>query len=742
MKTFSLMNNLDFFSEYESQKIRAQKIFESLDKKIGSNKNQLDEALFGLKFNTAKSREKALKDYFFKITKAPNWQSYSVDLDSSGRQVKIENATPEDLDDAWEFLRQQAASDEFKGAMKQDGDSIIYQKGGKGSNAQDSSQDADPDADSNTQQSQSSAPTYQLTYDKKQGKYFFGSSDRFATKINNAASEIQTYNFEKSPLRILFEDPLKFGLREITFDFKEGVIASARDGFWIGDFTGKFLQADFIGNNFRGRFFANNEDWRSKPTAFISGTFIDNSQTGILGLNDVKQGNENYAFHLIQLPPGYSVEILTDKQLRHTITCEKRMDISNSNFIYSVYMGYDIDQSSPKSVTLTWETIRSEYDAYKVSGKMNSLPDLFSLASDEKIIELRVVELGTPPSFKKKERFDSTKEYVENTSGLRGLKQVSGSRYNRDLKFDITNDSEFENFNKIKGYINSNQFANDLKQASIYLDNKLISAQDIKNKFPYLVNVFTSDVLKEAVVNLANPRQSYGRGTSYLKSGRAKNPITGKKFEQPYEISDYLNQKYKTQIEASGGKKPAAYEKEYQDLYNDVFGSKNTSTSKSTSNASSDEKNTTAVEGISKEESAVLKRIENFVKYFVYKIDDGRNTNKVRKYFMDMLKAKVTAHKEPANTKPTSVATIAPIATQIAIPKVTKPTTAAPATAPVATPAATPVTAPITAPITAPAAKPNTKSKSTKSTPKKGGIGNVKESIVRNEIRNIFKDLL
>ena len=64
-----------------------------------------------------------------------------------------------------------------------------------------------------------------------------------------------------------------------------------------------------------------------------------------------------------------------------------------------------------------------------------------------------------------------------------------------------------------------------------------------------------------------------------------------------------------------------------------------------------------------------------------------------------MLKAKVTAHKEPANTKSTNATT----ATQ-------------------ATPAATP--------------------KATKSTPKKGGVGKLKESIVRNEIRNIFKDLL
>ena len=164
----------------------------------------------------------------------------------------------------------------------------------------------------------------------------------------------------------MFEDPLKFGLREITFDFKEGVIASARDGFWIGDFAGRFLEADFIGNNFRGQFFANNEDWKSQPTAFISGTFVDNSKTGILGLDNAKKGSESSNFHLIQLPPNHSIEILTDKQLRHTITCEKRLDITNANFIYSVYKGYDIDNSSPERVTLPWEAIREDYNSYNI----------------------------------------------------------------------------------------------------------------------------------------------------------------------------------------------------------------------------------------------------------------------------------------------------------------------------------------------------------------------------------------
>lgn len=707
------MNNLDFFAEYEGQRRRAERIFESLDKKINSNKNELDEALFGL-IKGAKEkgteREGELKVYFNKLLKAPNWQNYKIDTGDG--EVEIGKATPEDIEKAWEALRAQGLNDSFTGALKQDGDTIIYQKGkGKpmkdgGQQSADPNQNQDPNQsqDQNQAQGQNQAqnnlPQYQITYDKKSGKYFFGSPNRFVEKITNALSELQTYNWQKSPLKYLFEDPLKFGLREIVFDLKEGKIMSARDGFWIGDFAGGTFEAAFVGNNFRGRFYNNNEEWKSKPTAFISGTFTDTSKTGILGLNDVKQGNENYAFHLIQLPDNYSVEILTDKQLRHTITCEKRMDASNSNFIYSVYMGYDIDQSSPNRVTLTWEEIRANYDSFKVSKKMKSLPDLFSLASDENIIEMRIVESGTPPSFKKKEKFDDTKEYIENTSNLRGLKQISGSQYNRNLKFNITSDSEFENLNKIKGYINSSQFENDLKKASIYLDNKLISASDIKSKFPYLVNVFTSDVIAEAAVNLSNPRKSYGR-KGFTSKSSLKNPLTGKKFEEPYEISDYLNQKYKAEIEASGGRKPAKYTKEYNDIYNSVFGKGSTATTTTTTAGGGSTGDSVETGGMSKDEGAVIKRIENFVKHFVYKIDDGKNTNKVRKYFIDLLKAKITAHKEPKQTG-----------------------------------AATTTTATTT---TTPKAKVAAKPKN----PKKGGAGGaVTESLVRLEIRKILGDFL
>ena len=693
------MNNLDFFKEYENHKTKAQRIFESLDKKIKSNDIGLNEALFGLikgAEEKALEREDLLKDYFNKLLKAPNWQSYKIDTGSE--EVEINKATQDQIEKAWDVIRKEGLNDSFTGAIKQDGDSIVYQKG-KGKPMKNSQQTSGQQSSNQQTGGQNNLPTYQITYDKKTNKYLFGSPDRFVTEINNAIAELQTYNWEKSPLKYLFEDPLNFGLREITFDFKKGKVSAARDGFWIGNFDGGLLEADFVGNSFRGRFFGNNEDWQSKPTAFVSGTFTDTSKTGILGLKDVKQGNENYAFHLIQLPPSYSVEILTDKQLRHTITCEKRMDSSNPNFVYSVYMGYDIDQSSPKSVTLPWENIRADYNSFKVSGKMKSLPSLFSLASDENIIELRVVEAGTPPTFKKKEKFDDKKDYIENTSNLRGLKQISGSQYNRNLKFDITNDSDFENLNKIKGYINSSQFENDLKKASVYLDNKLISLQDIKNRFPYLVNVFTSDVISEAAVNFGISTQSYGN----VGYGGVKNPLTGKAFEHAYEISDYLNQKYKSEIEANGGKKTTAYQKEYQKLYDQVFNKKTNLASKSSVGLENETGST------SKEEAIVLKRIENFVKYFVYKIDDGVNTNKIRKYFIDLLKNKITAHKEPVKTLSTAQ--------------------------PTAQPAAQPATQPATQPA---AQKP-----SAPKPPKKGGVGGpIKENLVRLEIRKILGNIL
>jgi hypothetical protein len=166
------MNNLDFFKEYESYKRKTQGIFESLDKKINSGNPELNEALFGLiKGAKEKSaeRENALKIYFNKLLNAPQWQNYKIDTGNG--EVEIDSATQDQIEQAWEVLRTQGLDDSFTGTLKQDGDSIIYQKG-KGKPMQDDQQSADPDPNQDPSQDpnaqpQNTLPTYQITYDKK-----------------------------------------------------------------------------------------------------------------------------------------------------------------------------------------------------------------------------------------------------------------------------------------------------------------------------------------------------------------------------------------------------------------------------------------------------------------------------------------------------------------------------------------------------------------------------------------------
>ena len=95
------MSNLDFFAEYENQKSKAKQIFESLDKKINSDKIELNEAFFGLiKTEKEKSdiREDKLKDYFDKLMQAPNWKSYKINI--GDEEIEIGRATQDEKNKA------------------------------------------------------------------------------------------------------------------------------------------------------------------------------------------------------------------------------------------------------------------------------------------------------------------------------------------------------------------------------------------------------------------------------------------------------------------------------------------------------------------------------------------------------------------------------------------------------------------------------------------------------------------
>lgn len=608
------MNHTDFFEEYKNKKQASEDLFKSIESKFGPlNEGMINEAI------------EDLKDYFYKIMQAPNWEPYKLFLGDNAdpKYIEVGKATKDQINQAWNIIAQQAKADGFKGEIKNTGKNgtVVYNSIKK--------QDANQDQESaETGETQNAGPANYQLIKTKQG-YQFGGPERIATTIDNAQSEINNYDWGQSPLKFLFEPHIQFNGSSIAFDFKRGIILDFK-GTWNGLFVGKMFDGIYKGESFNGNFSSKNENWQSPPTAFVDGTFNDTTKTGILELNNVTNANLGDEFHLIQVPVGFSIEILTSKQLRHTITVSKRLDNIDSNFSYSVYMGYNMD-ATPNIVTLPWSKIRQEFDSYSISYKTKSIPGLLTLQSDEQIIELSVLKAGTPPVFKKKEKFDATKQYSEDVGNLSGLKDLTRvTRYNLNLK--LNDDQDFENFTKMKGYVDSPKFMQDLDSISTFLDNDIITAADIA-KFPYLKNIFTSEVLSEASFTGAkNKRYKSFSQTGSGSGSIPRLPGSNQPLKTAADIATYLNDKYKEDLKIG---RQDRYNKESKELYDLIVLKK--PIRKSAYPTSSQQ----SVQTQEKESDAALGRLNNFVKNFVYKIDAGSKTNEVRAFIIDAIKKKI-----------------------------------------------------------------------------------------------------
>lgn len=644
------MNHTDFFQEYQNKKRTSEDLFKSLETKFVMNEGEVDEAFLGIK--NAEERKKEIEDYFNKITTiAPEWKKYKLFLgDKSYPQyVKIGEATPEQKKQAFDIIISQASQDKFKrgasgiGPSEKDKSVVAYNPKGK---------TQDKEEDQNQQQNQGSS-NYRLTKTKK--GYEFGGPDRVVRIIDNAQSEINHYDWMNSPLKFLFDKNLRFNGDSISFDFRNGTVVdfSGKQGFWQGPFVGGTFESKYLGNSFSGKFFWNNKDFQAKPTAFIDGKFQDTTNTGILGMNNVVSATEADNFHLIQVPVGYSIEILTNKQLRHTVTVGKRLDAKDSNFEYIVYVGYEVTVS-PKSVIVPWEQIRQSFDEYYINSEIKSIPEILDLSNGEQIIELRVLKSGTPPVFTKKEKYNATAPYTEvSWDNLNGLKKVVEPKY--DLLFKLNNDQDFEAFNKIKGYADSPRFEQDMDAISTYLNNGIINSSDLA-KFPYLKNILTPEVLSE----------DFGRGARTKKvrtfSGAGINPVntfTQKPIKTVSDIIAFLEKKYEADKKAGKNIK-AKYEKDFAELQKQISKSK-----KYTQGFGGGKEGLAAQE---KESDAALSRLQDFVKYFIEKISygsgvrsDAKDSNEIKQYFIDAIKNKIQQHKPPIQPAQTTQPVAEPI---------------------------------------------------------------------------------
>ena len=564
------MEHTDFFRQYQYRKQEADRLFESVN-----------EALFGL-IGKKKSGQQA------------------TSADTTSNQSKAQD----EPDDSQENDETQAAGD-----------------------TKDNQAKAEP-------------TSYKIIKNKK-GGFYFGDEKRFVAKINDPIPAVyDNFDFSKSPLKILFDPSIEFQGDSISFDTDEGVIYSfiSSAGYWKGTFIGKEFDSKWLQKSekdyFKGKFYSKNSNFSAPPVAFADGKFIDKTKSGILGSPNIINASEANNFSLIQVPAGYSIEILTNKQLRYTISTIKRLDNIDSNFIFSVSSGTDMG-SSPVNITIPWNDIRINYNNYQINPKIKGIPKLFQFQNGEKMLELKIVKTGEEPIFKKKVAFNPKKEYMEDTSKIPGLNSLLGRRYTLGVK--PNNDQEFDLITKAKAYAGSPQFIQDLDAVSVFLDNEIIDSSDIKN-YPFLKNVLTSDVISEVDF----------RKKSEYSNFTLKNPYTNDFIKNQSDIVLYLQKKYEDYYNKHK-QYPKEYNKEFADLYDNIV-LKKVSTPKKTNinwpnkpQQPQQSQHTPQVQ--QKESDGALRRLEGFVKNFVYKIEMGESTNQWRKFILDTIKNRIQRHK-------------------------------------------------------------------------------------------------
>jgi hypothetical protein len=644
------MNHTDFFQEYQNKKKASEELFKGLQSKFVLNEGEVDEAFLGIK--NPEEKKKEIEDYYHKITtSAPEWKKYKLFLgDKSDPQyVTIGEATPEQKKQALDIIIYQAAQDKFKkgasgiGASEKDKSVVAY-----------TSKGVVADKEQDQQQNQQAPANYQV--ERKGKTYYFGKNqkERYTMEVVSPGdAAMMNYDWQHSELKYLFEPPLKFIGKQMAFDLKQGILMNFV-GKWEGPFVGNTFAGIYDGESFQGNYKWDNTDFnpskstvKEKAIAFVDGTFSDRTNTGILGSPNILSTVDN--FHLIQIPVGYSIEVLTNKQLRHTITVTKRLDGVNSNFTYYAYLGYEAGEQEPLSVTLSWEQIRRDFDNYQIGLSTKNIPGLLKLQSDESILELKIVKAGTPPAFTKKESFDDAKTYSEDLPLLSGLKSISPANFkNFEVDLGLTDDVEFENFLKAKNYINSPQFLKDLETIG-----KGIDYGKVKNvsKYPELVKIFTPDVLSEGFsVDDDYGSGGYGDYESVYQNNDPVKTATFKKLKQNLEAQykDYF-QKY--------GQYPDEF-KEQMKMISKAYGPKKKKriVNDPTSNVSA-----TQPQSQKTPEDAALNRLDNFVKYFVEKIQsktkDIKKTQEIKNFIFNAIKQRLQQYKqtvkktvEPVNT--------------------------------------------------------------------------------------------
>lgn len=295
-----------------------------------------------------------------------------------------------------------------------------------------------------------------------------------AKTINTPAAipRLKEHDWANSSLNFLLLPGTEFHAKHLELDLKKEKLISFEGTWKSGPFFGGVFEGKFLGSSFNGDFVGKYTDYQSHPTTFVDGTFLDTTESGLLGMPNMITLHKarNRKFNLITIPAGYYLQFRSVNGITGYIKVLKRLDEVNSDFKFEVLDGFK-GSKTPKIIDLPWNYFRQNWKIMDINPKNpRNLGGLILVPEGDSIKEMYIstapATFQTEPA-ELEQSFDPNKSYAFDLSKIPyvNIKSLPGEEGEKSsevfLKFDSP--EEFKEFQKIVSYIDSGTFVQDMK---------------------------------------------------------------------------------------------------------------------------------------------------------------------------------------------------------------------------------------------------------------------------------------
>lgn len=336
-------------------------------------------------------------------------------------------------------------------------------------------------------------------FQSENGAFVFGNKS-VVKQVNNrgAIPFLKQFDWANSKLNFLILPGTEFVGKHLEVDLKNQSVKNFEGTWKSGPFYGGIFEGKFKGSSFQGEFIGKYSDYESHPTTFIDGTFLDTTNSGILGIPNIVTLHKarNRRFHLIAIPAGYYLQFRSVNGISGYIKILKRLDEINSEFKIEILDGFK-SETEPRVLNLSWNYIRQNWNNLFVNPKNpKNIAGLIQIPDGDIVKEMYIstapATFNTPTSDYNQSKYEPGKKYKFDLStipylNIKSIKDSEDKFVSPDVELEFSSADEFEKFSEIYSYINSGTLKQDIKNIAIAIKYGEVNGY---GPFNYLSGVF------------------------------------------------------------------------------------------------------------------------------------------------------------------------------------------------------------------------------------------------------------